>query len=689
MYRYLFIFSLMAGCGPSAPVGDDMGMGADLATGPRRLVLLHTNDEHSHLFAFAPELDDFQKASTGTLKGGVARRATVLKAERDAAAKAGAATLTLSAGDNTMGTLPEVGFTTSAPDFTLMKQLGYDATCLGNHEMDFGPKALATALAAAKSKSALIPTLSTNIHFDGASPDDDTLAAAYADTPDPSKLVQKFYVLTTSNGIKVGLVGIMGASAAYYAPFKKPVTFSLGASKDETNTAEILPVIYADIQPTVDRLRNVEKVDLVVALSHAGVSLSNPSDGDDYNIAQNVAGIDVIVSGHTHTVVTAPIVVENKTSKKKVLIVQAGSFGAWVGKLDLTLATDGTVSFDAASSKLLPVDETVKPDDAFVAAQAAAVKGIEGDVVKNGKSFLELALTNIEGAPATDDKMKDGDLYFRSLGATGFDVIGEKASQETAMLNLSSDAMFAAGKKYLPNELPDLAVQSSGVLRGDLPKGKTGVLAFADAFRILPLGFSPVDGSVGYPLAHAYLYLVEIKAAFEIAASLGLAEATNSLYFAPSGLRVTYDTTRPAFDTKGNPLDPANGRVTKLEWSSTRDPEMIDTVLYDIARAGAEWDSKAGGALQSYHVVTNLYIASFAASVGVTLKDKNGAPVKLADTILHRPDQSEVKDFEAFAAQIRNECMGNAGMLPARYDTSKAEGMVPRRMICSGPQCGR
>src|SRR5947209_885916 len=81
---------------------------------PRKLVLLHTNDEHSHLLGFAPEVDDFPPPTTagsGVIKGGAARRAVVFAAQRKAASDAGADSLTVSAGDNMMGTLFQIAAT--------------------------------------------------------------------------------------------------------------------------------------------------------------------------------------------------------------------------------------------------------------------------------------------------------------------------------------------------------------------------------------------------------------------------------------------------------------------------------------------------------------------------------------------------------------------------------------------------
>jgi 5'-nucleotidase len=694
MRRTIALVVALAGCGDSTsadgPVTLDQSMvhdagAADSAASARRLVILYTNDEHSHQLAFAPELDDFPAATTagtGKLHGGVARRAALLTSERAAATGSGAATLTLSAGDNVMGTLLEVSFAQAASDFQLMKALGYDVTCLGNHEFDFGPKALAAALKQAKAGGGLVPTVSTNIHFSATDPGDDDLAAVYSDTPDPTKLVEKYHVLTTTNGIKIGFFGIVGASAAYDETPKAPVTFSLGGSKDEQKTAEVLQAIYADVQPTVDTLRNVEKVDLVVALSHSGVDLDTPSNGEDYQIAQNVSGLDVIISGHTHSKMDAPLTVAGKSGN--VIVVQGGAFGQWLGRLDLTLGTDGKLSFDAANSKLLPIDDTIVPVTGPIAqVPLDAIKALEQTPFGGGNaSFLEAELTRIEGAPVTHDANNVGSLFFRPEGTAPFDVVGNPnllPFRETPLLVLTADAILAASDAY-SGDVTDVAIEASGVIRGDLPKGKTGTLDFADLFRILPLGRGP-DGSIGYPLVHAYLNWWELKAAFEVSASL----SSSDVFLVPSGMRVHFDTTRPVLDLSKDPTDPANGRVTLIEeLVDHTNPDGTYKVVFDASKAGqSAW--MAGGAFAGVAVATNLYIASFAASKGITLKDKNLQAITLAAAVISNPDKSETKDFEAFAAYVRAQSMANSGMLPSRYDATQMPDA--RRMICAGPMC--
>lgn len=293
------------------------------AQADKTLVLLFTSDEHSHLFAFSPELDDFPVKSTpgnGALIGGVARRATVLARERAAASAAKKATLTVSAGDNQMGCLPEVAFETASIDYGTMADLGYDITTLGNHEFDLGPTALAHSLDAAKARGKLPPIVATNIKFDAANPADDALAAHYSADVGDDKAIHPYRVIKASNGMRVGFIGYVGVNASSVATHKAPVQFSESGvdPKDVTNNDVVLPKLYADLSPVVNTLRSQEKVDLVIALSHAGVRDSSTeagiAAGEDTQVAKNVPGIDVIISGHAHNPDPRPIVVKNDTS---------------------------------------------------------------------------------------------------------------------------------------------------------------------------------------------------------------------------------------------------------------------------------------------------------------------------------------------------------------------------------------
>src|SRR4051812_14046157 len=114
--RHLWLIpaALLIGCGNGTSTNDG---GNPDGGGPRTLVILHTNDEHSHLLGFGPEVDDYPPATsagTGAIRGGIGRRAAVLASERQKAMASGAASLVVSGGDNTVGTLSEVSYPTNA-----------------------------------------------------------------------------------------------------------------------------------------------------------------------------------------------------------------------------------------------------------------------------------------------------------------------------------------------------------------------------------------------------------------------------------------------------------------------------------------------------------------------------------------------------------------------------------------------
>jgi 5'-nucleotidase / UDP-sugar diphosphatase len=612
---------------------------ADAESGPSEphLVLLFTSDEHSHVFSFSPELDDYPteaKPGTGTLVGGVARRATVLKRERDAAKAAGKSTLTVSAGDNQMGTLVEVGFATDSIDYGTMASLGYDVTTLGNHEFDFGPGALAKAISAAKAHGGLPAIVASNLHLSDTDPADDALAALFsadaaADTP-----VHPYRVITADNGLKVGFFGYVGVNAEHVAPNKTPVTFSAAGGVDEGKADAILPKLFGDLQPVVDKLRMVEKVDLVIGLSHAGVNDSKmPETGEDYRVAANVPGIDVIVSGHAHNDDPKPIVVHNATSGKDVLVLNASSYGRHVGRVDLTVPLSGAISFDASTQALLPVDDKTAPDPKQVTANDAVLAALE---MGAQRPYLDGLFARGLGQPVTFSK--PGSLYFAEVGHTTFDIVDTHA-----LLFLTADAQLAAIDQIAPT---DMALQSAGVIRGGLMKGKTGIISAADAFGVVPLGVS-TDGTPGYPLIRAYVRLLFIRAIFEAASSLS---QTNSDYdLAPAGVTVEYDCTRAPLTELGADLfDPTKGRVMKIWLDSDHSDgfEQFDKLIYDRAAM----DPNPVG--PAFSVATSSYIAAFASDVGASIENAQGMTTTIKDSLAHRADASEIKEVESFVAYL-------------------------------------
>src|SRR5262249_27156885 len=142
----------------------------DAGTQTFQVVLLQTNDLHSYLEGHHPELD-YTPATTGDdgTSGGMSRLARRISDARTAAGTT--PVLLLDSGDFSMGTAFELLLTTQATELTEMGKLGYDAITLGNHELDWTPAALASALQVATANGFAVPIVASNLKLDATSTD--------------------------------------------------------------------------------------------------------------------------------------------------------------------------------------------------------------------------------------------------------------------------------------------------------------------------------------------------------------------------------------------------------------------------------------------------------------------------------------------------------------------------------------
>ena len=274
----------------------------------KKLIILHTNDMHSRLTGFGPE-SSYTPMSINDDKtvGGFARIATLIKEEKE---KSPSNTIAVDAGDFLMGTLFQALEVNTGFELHLMKKMGYDIGCLGNHEFDFGPEKLATIFKSALTQGEIPKMLIGNAVFDEKDNRDDQLEDLFR------KNVLSRSAVMTVNGLKVGFFSLMGINAAKDAPKSVPVRFS-----KQTAFARRM----------VKELKN-EKCEIIVCLSHSGVTKDKKGEwsGEDVKLAENVKGINLIVGGHTHTQLDKPIMV------KGVPIVQSGDLGRFVGRLALS-----------------------------------------------------------------------------------------------------------------------------------------------------------------------------------------------------------------------------------------------------------------------------------------------------------------------------------------------------------------
>ncbi|WP_243316413.1 bifunctional metallophosphatase/5'-nucleotidase [Geothrix paludis] len=658
--------------------------------GNRTLVLLHTTDEHSRLLGVGPEVDGYPalgKSQQGKLVGGIARRSSILAAERKRADVLQESSLTFSSGDNLMGTLFQAASTSASPDYRALKALGYDATTLGNHEFDAGPAYLAGALYAAQAQGGLVPVIASNIHFSGeASAPDAALASLYDPTgQDATKPIRPYLVLRATNGLKVGVLGALGAIPAATAPLKAPVSFTVPEDPNQ------------ELQARVDDLRNTEKVDLVVLLAHAGTEPDTPELGESYQIARNIAGIDVILSGHTH-VTTPPFLVANATTGKNVIVVEPGWNGEAVERLVLKVKQDGTIQMDADQTTLIPVDDRTPADPKMRYLVDEAIQALETpeEWTGAGQSMLERTLSDIEGAPVVNDPKTTGDLFFRKLGATTFELT-TRPRKETGMLRLAADSILAEAEAS--GGPTHVSITSYGNVRGGISLGYSGTIAMSDAFRVYPMGLGP-DAlghyTPGFGLVRVAVPAIELRAILEVTATYPFMTRNGAdQYLLPSGVSFTFDTSRPVFDP-ADPGNPAKGRVTRIAFAT--DHAALDTYdlpIFDFTYSPVGW-LNADYPYMPVVLATDVYLALMAQTLGLAywLPDATAADfaggtklvTNIGQVMLFRStDGSSIKAYEAFAKYVRAQCQANGGVLPSRYDDLSTEGAAPRRAIGTGP----
>ncbi|GAA4362351.1 metallophosphatase [Hymenobacter saemangeumensis] len=305
MKRREFLRNSLLGTAGLTVLGS-LGRTAEAAKGPVRLTILHTNDMHSRIEPFP------DNGGQWAGMGGMAKRAALIK---DIRAKE-ANVLLLDSGDIFQGT-PYFNFFGGELEYKLMTQMGYDASTLGNHDFDNGLEGLARQL-----PHAGFPFLIANYDFSKT-----PLAGRFQ----PYKVFEK-------QGVRIGVFGI-GIEMA-----------GLVADKNFGQTQYLDPI--GTSRKMVTQLRGPEKCDLVICLSHLGYKYESEKI-DDQKLAARVAGIDLILGGHTHTFMEAPEPIESPGGHK-TLINQVGWSGINLGRLDFEF-TPGSRRPGLASSAVVPV----------------------------------------------------------------------------------------------------------------------------------------------------------------------------------------------------------------------------------------------------------------------------------------------------------------------------------------------
>ena len=372
------------------------------ADGPITVTILHTNDTHAHLEPFEP----FGQP----LQGGIARRYTAIqqvKAE-------GGNVILVDGGDAFQGTL-FFNQWQGEEEAYFMNALGYQAMAVGNHEFDSGPTALANFI-----QKANFPVLSANVD-----------ASA---EPALAGLIPAYTILEVA-GEKIGVFGLTTEDTAFISSPGPNVVFKDAAESAKATVAEL----------------EAQGINKIIALTHMGYN-------EDLTLAAAVDGIDVILGGHSHTLLGSmegakgpyPTVVTSPAGDT-VLVAQVYEWGKYLGRLDVTFTADGKV--ESYSGEPIFIDESIAEDAAIVADVAQYAEPIET-------------------------------LRATVIGQAAVDLEGTRElvrSQETNMGNLICDAML--WKTAAENT--QLCIQNGGGIRASITAGD---VTMGQVLEVLPFG---------------------------------------------------------------------------------------------------------------------------------------------------------------------------------------------------------
>ncbi len=255
--------------------------------GAEHLTILHTNDTHSRIDPFPANDPNFPA------QGGYARRAHLIRMIREKHPNL----LLLDAGDIFQGT-PYFNIYGGKVELKLMSKMGYDAAAFGNHEFDNGLDGFLDVLPHAK-----FPFLAANYDF--------------SNTILKGKI--KEYIIKEKNGKKIGVYGLG-------IQFEGLVSRAMYG-----DTIFIDPVEKA--REIEDLLWKQHRCDLIICLSHLGYQYEDDRVSDQV-IAKNTRHTNIIIGGHTHSLLNPPVQTKNQADKT-VYIGQAGYGGAYLGRMDV------------------------------------------------------------------------------------------------------------------------------------------------------------------------------------------------------------------------------------------------------------------------------------------------------------------------------------------------------------------
>ncbi|ANC72888.1 bifunctional metallophosphatase/5'-nucleotidase [Deinococcus radiodurans] len=446
------------------------GLNTALAA-PLTVTILHTDDLHGHL--------EPTKVGQNTY-GGYSRQTTLVKQFTASDPNP----LVLSGGDTFQGTL-FFNLYQGLADVLFMNYQAYQAMAVGNHEFDNGPAALARF-----AQKANFPLLAANLDV--------------STEPLLKDLVKPYAVLSVG-GEKIGVIGA--------------VTPDLPTISSPGPNVKMLELMTS-LKNSADQLR-AQGINKIVLVSHLGYTV-------EQQVAATVPGIDVIVGGHSHTLLGTfdnkdfppsegpyPTVVQNPDGNK-TLLVAAWEWGKVLGRLKVTFDDAGAVT--AWEGNPIPVTSDIAEDD----------------TARRMIGTLSVPIAN---------------LRQQVVGTTASALDGSREvvrRRESTMANVLADAALLAGQ----NAGAELALVNGGGVRASIDQGP---VTFEEAITVQPFGNT---------LTVITLTGAQLKAALEYGVATW-SENKGQFLHVSRGMSYTFDPTKPAgsrvsaVTLNGQPLDDA------------------------------------------------------------------------------------------------------------------------------------
>lgn len=356
-----------------------------------KFTIVHVNDVHGRLEPWIP-------ANEKVAIGGMGRLFSYVDALRDKGEKV----LLLANGDMVHGT-NIVNLFNGVPMAQVMRDMGFAATSIGNHEFNYGQKQLLNL-----ANIAGFPFLAANVFYEDGS---------YFAVPS---------TIVTIDGIKVGLFGL--------SPVDTPIV---------THPNNVIGLKFADpIDSAMTVLAELEMTaDIIVCLSHLGYE-------EDLKLAKALPGIDIIIGGHSHTLLEKPVKVG------PTLIVAAGEWAGYAGNLEVTVKNNAVSAY---SGKVVKLDESV-PNPRLSSKVGARIKVYADALAKEMNVVIAKALVDLDGERAN------------------------VRTRETNLGNLVTDIMKHGAKT-------DIAVNNGGGIRASI---KAGDITVGGVISVLPFDNSLV-----------------------------------------------------------------------------------------------------------------------------------------------------------------------------------------------------